>query len=174
MEQEELYSLFSVVFQDVYLFNDTVMNNIRLGRPEASDEEVIEAARLACCHEFIMNLEKGYDTPVGQNGAALSGGERQRLAIARAILVKAPLLILDEATASIDPENELQIQLGLNNLIQGRTLLVIAHRLSTIRHADHILVLKKGKIVEQGTHDQLLALNGAYNALWAAQESMKS
>lgn len=174
MDQSELSSLFSVVFQDVYLFNGTVMENIRMGRQDATDDEVIEAARLACCHDFIMDLKNGYDTQVGQNGAMLSGGERQRIAIARAILTKAPILVLDEATASIDPENELQIQNGLNNLIQGRTLLVIAHRLSTIRHADQILVLKKGRIVEKGTHDELLALEGAYHALWAAQESLKS
>ncbi|MUM78884.1 ATP-binding cassette domain-containing protein [Pseudodesulfovibrio sp. F-1] len=174
MDQQELYSLFSVVFQDVYLFNDTIMNNIRMGKSNATDDEVIEAARLACCHDFIMMLKDGYNTGVGQNGAMLSGGERQRIAIARAILAQAPILVLDEATASIDPENELQIQRGLNNLIQGRTLLVIAHRLSTIRYADQILVLQQGRIVEQGTHDELIELKGSYHHLWEAQESIKS
>lgn len=174
MEQAQLSSLFSVVFQDVYLFNDTIMNNIRMGRADAPDDAVIKAARLACCHDFIMALDRGYHTPVGQNGAMLSGGERQRIAIARAILAKAPILVLDEATASIDPENELQIQRGLNNLIQGRTLLVIAHRLSTIRHADRIVVLKKGGIEEQGTHEQLMDRQGAYYQLWNAQKKIKS
>ena len=173
-EQEELYSLFSVVFQDVYLFNDTVMNNIRLGKPDAGDDEVIEAARLAGCHEFILALEQGYATPIGQNGSKLSGGERQRISIARAILKNAPILILDEATASIDPENELQIQHGLNNLMYGKTLLVIAHRLSTIMYADQILVLKHGRILESGQHDTLLKKGGEYHALWSAQEEFKS
>lgn len=174
LTQEQLSSLFSVVFQEVYLFNDTAMNNIRMGRTEATNEQVREAARLACCHDFIIALEHGYDTQVGQNGAKLSGGERQRIAIARAILSNAPILILDEATASIDPENELLIQRGLSNLIRGRTLLVIAHRLSTIRHADQIVVLDQGKIVEQGRHDELMALTGHYHAQWIAQSTIKS
>lgn len=171
---EELYSRFSAVFQDVYLFNDTVMNNIRLARPGATDEDVLAASRLACCHEFIMALEKGYETPVGERGSRLSGGERQRIAIARAILKNAPILILDEATASVDPENELQIQQGLTNLTKGKTLLVIAHRLTTIREADQILVLQKGRIVEKGRHDELMEKKGVYKRLWDSQERLKS
>ena len=172
--QEALYDKFSVVFQDVYLFNDTVMNNIRLAKPEAGDGEVMEAAKKACAHEFIMELEQGYETLVGEKGSRLSGGEKQRSAIARAILKDAPILILDEATASVDPENELHIQTGLNRLTKGKTLLVIAHRLSTIRQADQILVLKNGGIAERGTHDALLEQGGIYRSLWDHQETMKS
>ena len=170
---EDLYSRFSAVFQDVYLFNDTVMNNIRLARPEATDEEVQQAARLACCHEFIVTLENGYETLVGEQGSRLSGGERQRLAIARAILKNAPILILDEATASVDPENELLIQQGLSNLTQGKTLLVIAHRLTTIRDADQILVLRDGQITERGRHGELIHAGGVYKRLWDSQERLK-
>lgn len=172
--QEELYKHFSVVFQEVYLFNDTIMNNIRLARPEASDEEVMAAARKACCHDFIIELEEQYQTSAGEKGARLSGGERQRIAIARAILKNAPLLILDEATASIDPENELLIQQGLTNLTQGKTLLVIAHRLSTIQKAHQILVLNDRVIAERGTHDELIAHRGVYENLWAQQNTLRS
>ncbi len=172
--QEDLYSLFSVVFQDVYLFNDTVMNNIRLARQEASDEEVMQAARKACCHDFIMSLDQGYDTCVGEKGSRLSGGERQRIAIARAILKDAPILLLDEATASIDPENELLIQQGLTNLMRGKTLLVIAHRLSTIRQAHQILVLRDGRIAERGDHAALMAGGGFYSNAWARQQEIRS
>lgn len=172
--QSEFYKLFSVVFQDVYLFNDTVLNNIRMARPEASREEVMDAARKAHCHEFIMELEETYDTPVGEGGARLSGGERQRIAIARAILKDAPLLVLDEATASVDPENELLIQQALGALVQGKTLLVIAHRLSTVRGAHQILVLKQGDIVERGTHEELISQKGIYHQFWQSQERMKS
>jgi ATP-binding cassette subfamily B protein len=172
--QEALYEKFSVVFQDVYLFNDTVMNNIRLARPSATDGEVLEASRLACCHEFVMALENGYETFVGERGSRLSGGERQRIAIARAILKNAPILILDEATASVDPENELLIQQGLSNLTKGKTMLVIAHRLTTIRDADQILVLKNGGIIERGTHDALLTKKGIYHQLWESQERLTS
>ncbi len=173
-EQEELYALFSVVFQDVYLFNDSILNNIRLAKSSATDEEVIEASKKACCHDFIMALENRYETSAGERGARLSGGERQRIAIARAILKDAPLLILDEATASIDPENELLIQQGLNNLTHGKTLLVIAHRLSTIQKAHQILVLKDGAIAERGTHDTLLARKGLYAHLWKRQNELRS
>lgn len=172
--QEDLYKLFSVVFQDVYLFNDTVMNNIRVAKPTATDAEVIEAARKSCCHEFIMGLEQQYATSVGEQGARLSGGERQRIAIARAMLKNSPLLILDEATASIDPENELLIQQGLTNLTRGKTLLVIAHRLSTIQKADQILVLGEGNIAEQGKHNELLKLEGIYDNLWRQQSVLRS
>lgn len=172
--QEDFYSLFSVVFQDVYLFNDTVMNNIRLARQDATDEEVMEAARMACCHDFIMALEQGYNTSVGEKGSRLSGGERQRIAIARAILKNAPILLLDEATASIDPENELLLQQGLTNLMRGKTLLVIAHRLSTIRQAHQILVLRDGKIAEHGTHSSLLENSSHYCNAWKNQEEIRS
>lgn len=171
---EELYSQFSAVFQEVYLFNDSVMNNIRLARADATDAEVLKAATLACCNDFIEQLEDGYETIVGERGSRLSGGERQRIAIARAILKNAPILILDEATASVDPENELQIQRGLNNLARGKTLLVIAHRLTTIRQADQILVLKDGCIAERGKHDDLLQRKGIYAKLWESQEKLKS
>jgi len=151
-----------------------VMNNIRLARSGATDEEVMEAARKACCHEFIMRLEEGYATCVGERGSRLSGGERQRIAIARAILKDAPILLLDEATASIDPENELLIQQGLTNLMRGKTLLVIAHRLSTIRRADQILVLKDGVVAESGDHETLLRMDGDYANAWKCQEEIKS
>lgn len=172
--QPELYSLFSVVFQDVYLFNDTIMNNILLARASATEEEVVEAAKKACCHDVVMGFEQGYQTLAGEGGARLSGGERQRIAIARAILKNAPILVLDEATASIDPENELLIQQGLTNLMQGKTLLVIAHRLSTISAADQILFLHDGVIAERGSHAELMACKGRYYKQWRAQEQLKS
>lgn len=152
----------STVFQKVYLFNDTIENNIRFGNPHATHEEIIEAARKARCHDFILNLPEGYKTVVGEGGSTLSGGERQRISIARAILKNAPIVILDEATASIDPENEHLIQQAISELTMGKTVLVIAHRLATIEHADQILVVDQGRIVQKGTHQKLICQNGLY------------
>lgn len=169
IEPESLMRRISMVFQDVYLFQDTVRNNIRFGRGDATDAEIEEAARRACCHNFIMRLPQGYDTPVGEGGCTLSGGEKQRISIARAILKDAPIILLDEATASLDPENEVEVQKAIDSLISGRTVIVIAHRLKTICNADHIVVLNHGEVVEEGTHDELLALHGLYHRLWTVQ-----
>ncbi len=158
-----LLSQISMVFQNVYLFKDTIYNNIAMGRPEATKEEVIEAARKARCYDFIMSLPDGFDTMVGEGGASLSGGEKQRISIARCILKDAPIVILDEATASIDADNEAAIQQAISELCKGKTLMIIAHRLKTIRDADCILVVKDGKIVESGDHDSLLAAGGIYH-----------
>ena len=145
------------------------MENIRYGRREASDEEIYEAARKAHCHEFISALSDGYETYVGERGVKLSGGERQRIAIARAILKNAPILVLDEATSSLDSESESLIQDSLKTLMEGKTVLVIAHRLSTIMHMDRIVVLENGTVVAQGTHDELLQNGGLYQKLWSIQ-----
>lgn len=153
---------FSIVFQNVYLFEDTIENNIKFGRPEATYEEVVEAAKKACCHDFIMSLPEGYKTRVGEGGASLSGGERQRISIARAILKDAPIIILDEATASVDPENERELQRAITELTKNKTILMIAHRLSTVRNADQIIVLDKGHIVQQGRHNELIQQPGLY------------
>ncbi|WP_152393850.1 ABC transporter ATP-binding protein [Paenibacillus guangzhouensis] len=169
VDPEALLRKVTMVFQDVYLFQDTIANNIRFGRNDATREEVEEAARLACCHEFIMKLPLGYDTPVGEGGSTLSGGEKQRISIARAILKNAPIVLLDEATASLDPENEAEIQQAINQLIQGRTVIVIAHRLKTIVNADNIVVLDKGQVVEQGRHAALVQSGGLYARLWGRQ-----
>lgn len=152
----------SMVFQKVYLFNDTILNNIRFGNPDATMEEVEEAAKKACCHDFIMNLSNGYDTVVGEGGNTLSGGQKQRISIARAILKNAPIVILDEATASIDPENESLIQQAIDSLVHGKTIIIIAHRLATIQNADQILVVNNKKIVQQGNHDKLIKEEGIY------------
>jgi ATP-binding cassette subfamily B protein len=150
------------------------MENIRLGNPKASDEEVIEAAKAACCDEFIRNLDKGYSTNAGEAGGKLSGGEKQRIAIARAILKNAPIIIFDEATAFTDPENEDKLQKSIAILTKGKTLLVIAHRLSTIKHADQIVVMEKGRIVKTGTHTELLAGCDLYKAMWEAHIGAKN
>ncbi len=159
---DSLMENFSFVFQRVYLFEDTIANNIRFGRPEASMEDVIAAAKKACCHEFIMGLPDGYETVVGEGGATLSGGEKQRIAIARAIMKDAPIIILDEATANVDPENEKEITQAIENLTKEKTIIMIAHRLKTVRHADQIVVIDKGKIVQQGKHDELMQQDGIY------------
>lgn len=168
---QNLMDTVSFVFQDVHLFYDTIEENIRMGNNEASREQVIQAAKIACCHEFIEELEHGYDTKIGQGGTFLSGGEAQRLAIARALLKEAPILVLDEATAYADAENEYKIQQGLAELVKGKTVIIIAHRLSTIIRAEQILVVKNGAIAEAGTHQELLAQKGTYDQMWQAHIS---
>lgn len=160
---DSLIRNFSFVFQSVYLFEDTIANNIRFGKPEASQEEVIEAAKKASCHDFIISLPDGYDTKIGEGGASLSGGERQRISIARAIIKDAPIIILDEATANVDPENEEALMQAIQALTRDKTIIMIAHRLKTVEHADQILVLDQGRIVEQGKHQDLLAKQGIYS-----------
>lgn len=159
---DSLLRNFSIVFQNVYLFEDTIENNIKFGASDATHEMVVKAAKKACCHDFISELPEGYQTLVGEGGASLSGGERQRISIARAILKDAPIVILDEATASVDPENERELQQAITELTKDKTILMIAHRLSTIRNADQILVLDKGCIVQQGTHQALMQQEGLY------------
>lgn len=159
---DSLLRNFSIVFQNVYLFEDTIENNIKFGCPDATHEMVVEAAKKACCHDFITAFPDGYKTLVGEGGASLSGGERQRISIARAILKDAPIVILDEATASVDPQNERELQLAIAELTKDKTILMIAHRLSTIRGADQILVLDKGRIVQRGTHQELIQQQGIY------------
>ena len=159
---DSLLRNFSMVFQDVYLFNDTLEANIAFGTAGATHEQVVEAAKRARCHDFISALPNGYDTIVGEGGASLSGGERQRISIARALLKDAPIVVLDEATASIDPENEQLIQQALTELTCEKTEVVIAHRLATIEHADQILVVEDGTVVQRGTHEELLAQEGVY------------
>ena len=152
----------SMVFQNVYLFHDSVENNIRFGRPEATHEQVVEAAKRACCHDFILSLPDGYDTIIGEGGSTLSGGEKQRISIARAILKDAPIIILDEATSSVDPENEQALLSAIQELTKNKTLISIAHRLSTVRNADQIVVIDHGKIVQRGRHAELLQEDGIY------------
>ncbi|MFR5073055.1 MAG: ABC transporter ATP-binding protein, partial [Bianqueaceae bacterium] len=162
VDPEVLLRDYSMVFQDVVLFDDTVMENIRLGKHGAADEEVLAAAKAANCDEFVRKLPQGYDTPIGENGAKLSGGERQRISIARALLKDAPIVLLDEATASLDVENETKVQGALSRLLAGKTVLVIAHRMRTVEAADKIVVLDGGRVVEEGSPAELMARSGLY------------
>lgn len=173
IEYDELLSRISIVMQDVILFNDTIYENIRLGKRNATKEEIVQAAKSAMIHAFIIALPDGYETNIGENASKLSGGEKQRISIARMILEDAPIVILDEMTSAIDPINERKIQQAVNNLVRGKTTLVIAHHLYTIRHADQIIVLDEGRIVEKGKHAELLALNRMYKRLWEAQSQAK-
>ncbi|MGE9970852.1 ABC transporter ATP-binding protein [Candidatus Pseudoscillospira sp. SGI.172] len=167
---DSLMRNFSFVFQSVYLFQDTIANNIRFGQPDAPMEKVIEAARKACCHDFIMALPDGYDTVIGEGGASLSGGEKQRISIARAIMKDAPIIILDEATANVDPESEQELTAAMEALTKEKTILMIAHRLKTVRHADNILVIDNGRIAQSGTHEQLMEQGGIYRRFVESRE----
>ena len=167
---DSLMRNFSFVFQSVYLFQDTIANNIRFGQPDAPMEKVIEAAKKACCHDFIMALPDGYETIIGEGGASLSGGEKQRISIARAIMKDAPIIILDEATANVDPESEQELTAAIAALTKEKTILMIAHRLKTVRHADNILVIDGGKIVQSGTHDELMHQGGIYRRFVESRE----
>jgi len=171
IEPEVLLGDYSMVFQDVTLFDDTVMENIRLGKHGATDEEVLAAAAAANCDEFVSKLPAGYDTPIGENGARLSGGERQRISIARALLKDAPIVLLDEATASLDVENETKVQEALSRLLAGKTVLVIAHRMRTVENADKIIVLSEGSVVEEGSPAELLEHEGGVFARMHALQS---
>ena len=167
---DSLMQNFSFVFQNVYLFHDTVANNIRFGQPDAPMEKVMEAAKKARCHDFIMKLPQGYETVIGEAGGTLSGGERQRLSIARAVMKDAPIIILDEATANVDPENEKNLMEAIGELTHEKTVIMIAHRLKTVRHADQILVVDKGQIVQRGTHDELMKQDGIYRHFITGRE----
>ena len=167
---DSLMRNFSFVFQSVYLFQDTIANNIRFGQSDAPMEKVIEASRKACCHDFIMALPDGYDTVIGEGGASLSGGEKQRISIARAIMKDAPIIILDEATANVDPESEQELTAAIEALTKEKTILMIAHRLKTVRHADNILVIDKGRIAQSGTHEQLMEQGGIYRRFVESRE----
>ena len=171
---DSLMRNFSFVFQSVYLFEDTIANNIRFGEPDAPMEKVIEAAKKARCHDFIMALPDGYDTVIGEGGASLSGGEKQRISIARAIMKDAPIIILDEATANVDPENETELTEAIEALTKEKTIIMIAHRLKTVRHADQIFVVDNGRIVQHGTHQELIAKDGIYKSFVEGRQEAAS
>lgn len=162
IDPETLLKNYSVVFQDVVLFNASIMDNIRIGKRDASDEEVLRVARLAQCDEFVSKMPQGYQTIIGENGETLSGGERQRISIARALLKDAPIVLLDEATASLDVENETKIQAGISELVRDKTVLIIAHRMRTVANADKIIVLKDGQVVESGSAEYLKKQKGIF------------
>lgn len=170
---EEVMRKFSIVFQDIYLFRDTIYNNIKFGNETASKEEIIKAAKMAGAYDFIVKKENGFETMIGEGGSTLSGGERQRISIARAILKDAPIILLDEATASLDPDNEVAVQAAISNLIKNKTVIVVAHKLKNVVGANKIVVLDKGKVVEQGKHEELLLKEGIYRTLWDYQEKSK-
>lgn len=167
---EALMEQISMVFQNVYLFQDTIENNIKFAKPDATHEEVMEAAKKACCHDFIMSLPEQYKTMIGEGGASLSGGERQRISIARAIIKNAPIIIFDEATANVDPENEDKLQIAMEELTRNKTVIIIAHRLKTIKNVNQILVLDNGKIVQRGTHEELIKIDGIYKNFVEARQ----
>ena len=170
VEPETLLKNFSIVFQDVVLFNNTVLENIRIGRRNATDEEVLAAARAAQCDAFVMKMPDGYQTKIGENGSVLSGGERQRISIARALLKDAPVILLDEATASLDVENESQIQRAISNLVKNKTVLIIAHRMRTVAGADKVVVLENGRVAQQGTPEALMEQGGLYRHMVELQQ----
>jgi ATP-binding cassette subfamily B protein len=171
---EVILASISMVFQDVYLFNDSVTNNIRVGKKDATEDDIIAAAKKARCHDFIMELPDGYDTVLAEGGASLSAGERQRISIARAILKDAPIILLDEATASLDPENEVHIQEAIEGLVENKTVVIIAHRLYTIVGADRVFVFDEGELKEEGTHEELMEMNGLFRQMWDEQQSIRN
>lgn len=170
IDPESLLKHYSMVFQDVVLFNNTIMENIRIGKKNATDKEVVEAAKIAQLDDFIQTLPDGYNAKIGENGSLLSGGERQRISIARAILKDAPIIFLDESTASVDADNETKIQKALSKLIKDKTVIIIAHRLRTIENADKIIVLDKGQVVEEGSSSELIENKGLFYKLWKTQK----
>ena len=174
VDPETLLRDYAIVFQDVLLFDDTVMGNIRLGRRDATDAEALAAARAANCDEFVSRMPQGYDTKIGENGSKLSGGERQRISIARALLKNAPIVLLDEATASLDVENETKVQSALSRLLTGKTVIVIAHRMRTVEAADKVVVLKDGQVAEQGSPAQLKARGGEFARMVALQRETET